>query len=52
MLVETEHIISSDKNYFICQIGLRAFLNNQLFIKKIGMKKLQENGSRITMIVY
>ena len=40
MLVETEHIISSDKNYFICQIGLSAFLNNQLFYKKNWNEKI------------
>ena len=40
MLVETEHIISSDKSYFICQIDLKAFLNNQLFHKKNWNEKI------------
>ena len=40
MLVETEHIISSDKSYFICQIDLKAFLNNQLFYKKNWNEKI------------
>ena len=40
MLVETEHIISSDKKYFICQINLSAFLNNQIFYKKNWNEKI------------